>query len=243
MKDIRLPSGGRLAALTGVTLLLGAAAAPIPSFTVLSNELRAFAGAGLAFWAADRLLAADKLGLRALFAETGARSLRARLLPALKTYALYLAVLLGGLFLVWGLLLAWGHFSGGGTAGADSFAAWTETGNARKAQRLAESGAGRRVWWLFWILVFAPVLEELFFRRLLYVRLRRSRGPALSGAVSSGVFALFHAPLPLLMLVTGLLGVFLCRLYEKTRDYGACVAMHALNNALALAIFWMMGRR
>jgi membrane protease YdiL (CAAX protease family) len=84
----------------------------------------------------------------------------------------------------------------------------------------------------------APVCEELFFRGFCFTALRRWLG-WLPGALVTGViFGLIHAGsadwvfLPPL----GLLGFLLCLLYLRTGSLLPCMALHSLNNAVALAV-------
>jgi membrane protease YdiL (CAAX protease family) len=88
------------------------------------------------------------------------------------------------------------------------------------------------------VCLVAPVCEELFFRGFCFTALRRWLGLG-GGAVATGViFGLVHVGsadavfLPPL----ALLGFLLCLLYHRTGSLLPCMALHALNNALALAV-------
>jgi membrane protease YdiL (CAAX protease family) len=90
----------------------------------------------------------------------------------------------------------------------------------------------------FLVCLVAPVCEELFFRGFCFTALRRWLGLG-GGAVATGViFGLVHAGsadavfLPPL----ALLGFLLCLLYHRTGSLLPCMALHALNNALALSV-------
>jgi CAAX protease family protein len=88
------------------------------------------------------------------------------------------------------------------------------------------------------VCVVAPVCEELFFRGFCFTALRRWIGP-LGGALATGIiFGLIHAGsadwvfLPPL----ALLGFLLCLLYLRTGSLLPCMALHSLNNAVALSV-------
>jgi membrane protease YdiL (CAAX protease family) len=88
------------------------------------------------------------------------------------------------------------------------------------------------------VCLIAPVCEELFFRGFCFTALRRRLG-WLPGALATGlIFGLIHAGsadwvfLPPL----GLLGFLLCVLYMRTGSLLPCMALHALNNAVALSV-------
>ena len=76
----------------------------------------------------------------------------------------------------------------------------------------------------------APISEELLFRVLIYRFLKGRFTPLFALIISSLLFALLHfnvfSFLPLF-----LLGMLLCRAYEKTGNIYTCIAFHALFNA------------
>jgi membrane protease YdiL (CAAX protease family) len=86
------------------------------------------------------------------------------------------------------------------------------------------------------ITVFAPLGEEMLFRGLVFRSLRNWRGfwPA---AIGTGVlFGAIHAgSAPAGFLVPlGFFGFGLCLLYHRTGSLYPCIALHALNNSVAL---------
>ena len=93
--------------------------------------------------------------------------------------------------------------------------------------------------------VFAPVVEELLFRGVLFAPLRKY-GRILAYAVSCLAFALVHVLNPLLfdysplLFITALLyippGIALCWVYEKTGSIWAAIFLHALNNLIAMLL-------
>ena len=88
----------------------------------------------------------------------------------------------------------------------------------------------------FTVCVLAPLGEEFLFRGFMYPALRNSLGIA-GGAIVTGVlFGLVHgfssdveALLPL-----AALGAVFCLIYQLTGSLYPCIALHAINNAIAL---------
>jgi CAAX protease family protein len=90
----------------------------------------------------------------------------------------------------------------------------------------------------FLVCLVAPVCEELFFRGFCFIALRRWLGLA-GGAVSTGViFGLVHlgSADAVFLPPLALLGFLLCLLYHRTGSLLPCMALHSLNNAIALAV-------
>jgi membrane protease YdiL (CAAX protease family) len=86
------------------------------------------------------------------------------------------------------------------------------------------------------VTVIAPLAEEIFFRGFMFTALRRWIGWVGGGLATAAVFAVIHLGsvdavfLPPLLL----LGFLLCVLYHRTGSLLPCLALHALNNGLAL---------
>lgn len=81
----------------------------------------------------------------------------------------------------------------------------------------------------------APAVEELFFREMLLSRVL-ARRPAAGAAVTSAAFGLFHFGAGGIVLIGTLIamGAILAWLRLSTRSLGPPIAVHALNNLLAL---------
>jgi membrane protease YdiL (CAAX protease family) len=86
------------------------------------------------------------------------------------------------------------------------------------------------------VTVVAPLGEELFFRGFFFGALRNWRGPWLAAVITGIVFGGIHlgsSPVgylvPLMIFGTGL-----CLLYEWTGSLYPAIALHALNNSIAL---------
>jgi membrane protease YdiL (CAAX protease family) len=85
------------------------------------------------------------------------------------------------------------------------------------------------------VVVVAPFVEEFFFRGFLYQSLRNRLGVG-GGAVASGlIFGAIHFKLQFLVPLA-VLGMILALLFQRTNSLWPCIALHALNNALALLV-------
>jgi membrane protease YdiL (CAAX protease family) len=113
--------------------------------------------------------------------------------------------------------------------------------NARQ-DTLTALGAGRStinlVLTAILVCVLAPIAEELLFRGFFFPALRRVV-PTLAAATITGIlFGLVHiigTPIALIVPLAAL-GFALCLLYLKTGSLIPCMALHALNNAIALSL-------
>ena len=85
------------------------------------------------------------------------------------------------------------------------------------------------------VVVGAPLGEELVFRAFLYRTLRQHLGMRWAMALSATAFALLHMAAPLLAPYV-LLGVAFALLYEWTGSLWASITLHALWNAVVLAL-------
>ena len=85
---------------------------------------------------------------------------------------------------------------------------------------------------IFSIVLFAPIMEELVFRKAIFTQLHNSL-VGLKGAavISSLLFAIVHFDGH--MLLYGSLGLWFCYLYKKTNNIFAPMLAHGLMNAFA----------
>ncbi|MBW3607253.1 MAG: CPBP family intramembrane metalloprotease [Actinobacteria bacterium] len=86
------------------------------------------------------------------------------------------------------------------------------------------------------VTVIAPLGEELFFRGFFFGALRNWRGPILAAVLTGCLFGLVHvgsAPIGYLVPLA-IFGIGLCMLYEWTGSLYPPIALHALNNSIAL---------
>jgi uncharacterized protein len=96
------------------------------------------------------------------------------------------------------------------------------------------------------VCVVAPVAEEVFFRGFVFGVLRRWRisvagrqlGPWLAAVITGILFGLAHtgSASPRYLVPLGFLGFMLCLVRWRTGSLYPCIALHSLNNSLALGI-------
>jgi membrane protease YdiL (CAAX protease family) len=147
-------------------------------------------------------------------------------LAALKYFAVY-ALLIG--CMVGGGLLLLRYDHAGVTAAMKHVA--PDQGPYVETAGIMTSSAPRFAFLALAILVLAPLGEELFFRRILYVFLRQRMGFALALALSSALFAAVHVSAALFVFPVGLLMGWV---YEKRRRLPVNVMLHALINLFVL---------
>jgi membrane protease YdiL (CAAX protease family) len=88
------------------------------------------------------------------------------------------------------------------------------------------------------VTVLAPICEEVFFRGFFFRSLRNWRGPWVAAVLTGLVFGAVHAfgsPVGFLIPLAAF-GFGLSVLYWKTGSLLPCIALHALNNSLALGV-------
>ena len=90
----------------------------------------------------------------------------------------------------------------------------------------------------FFAVVVAPLVEEIFFRGILYATLRSRWGIAAAAAASSLVFAILHFHLAALLPLFAL-AVVLCLAYERTGSLPACIVAHSLFNSMSILLIWL----
>jgi uncharacterized protein len=96
------------------------------------------------------------------------------------------------------------------------------------------------------VCVIAPIAEEFFFRGFIFGALRRLRivvagrylGPWVAAVLTGILFGLAHtgSANPQFLVPLGLLGFTLCLVRWRTRSLYPCMALHSVNNSLALGI-------
>lgn len=80
--------------------------------------------------------------------------------------------------------------------------------------------------------ILVPVIEEVFYRRLLFVELRKQFGFLVSMSITALVFGVFHANI----LIAVVDGAYLSYVYEKERSLPVNAILHALLNALSVLL-------
>jgi CAAX protease family protein len=95
---------------------------------------------------------------------------------------------------------------------------------------------------VFVVAVAAPVAEEFLFRGYFFTALRNWRGLWPAALVTGLVFGSVHAVSSpwAFLLPLALFGVVLCLLYDRTGSLYPCIALHCINNSIALgsALGW-----
>jgi uncharacterized protein len=96
------------------------------------------------------------------------------------------------------------------------------------------------------VCVVAPMAEEFFFRGFVFGGLRRMRvmvagrnvGIWVAALITAILFGLAHAgsASPKYLIPLGFLGFVLCLLRWRTRSLYPCMALHSINNSLALGV-------
>ncbi|MGE0418802.1 MAG: lysostaphin resistance A-like protein [Acetobacteraceae bacterium] len=112
----------------------------------------------------------------------------------------------------------------------------------REIARLALPAApGARVVHVLFLVGLAPLAEELFFRGWLWTALRRHWSPRgvvwATALLWAGVHALSGVLRPFILLPTGLI---LGWARQRTGGTRACIGLHALNNAIAVGLQFLL---
>jgi uncharacterized protein len=108
-----------------------------------------------------------------------------------------------------------------------------------QTQLLEDLGADRNtlllVLSMLLVCVSAPLVEELFFRGYFFPALRNGVGLWPAALITGAIFGIIHiggSPVGALVPL-GVLGFALCLLYHRTGSLYPCIAVHAVNNAIA----------
>lgn len=89
------------------------------------------------------------------------------------------------------------------------------------------------VWFILVGVIFAPLVEELFFRGFLFQGFRQQYGWVKGGLLSSVIFGAAHLD-PVAFLPTAILGFLLAYMYHRTNSVWVPILLHVLVNALGL---------
>lgn len=89
------------------------------------------------------------------------------------------------------------------------------------------------VWFILVGVVFAPFVEELFFRGFLFQGFRQKYGWVKGGLLSSVIFGMAHLD-PVAFLPTAILGFLLAYMYHRSNSVWPSIILHVLVNALGL---------
>ena len=88
-------------------------------------------------------------------------------------------------------------------------------------------------------ILFAPIFEELFFRKFLFSKLLEKNKIWVAILISSLCFSAIHFPTPNSLIPTFIWGVVSCIIYLKTKNIIYLIIIHFLNNLCSMlyAIF------
>ncbi|MHA1519897.1 MAG: lysostaphin resistance A-like protein [Promethearchaeota archaeon] len=82
-----------------------------------------------------------------------------------------------------------------------------------------------------------PIIEEFFFRGLIYRGLRQHLSPRIAIIISSLLFGIAHLNW-IQGILAGIMALFLAWMYEKSGSIYIPILMHILNNAISFLIAW-----
>lgn len=100
--------------------------------------------------------------------------------------------------------------------------------------------------WLRWrvfiqAVIFAPLIEEIIFRGVLFQVLWQQTGKVwLSAAMSGFLFAVIHPQFLGGLVPVALLGMICAILFAKTRSLVPCIVLHAMNNGVIVGFSLMI---
>lgn len=95
------------------------------------------------------------------------------------------------------------------------------------------------VWFILVGVVFAPLVEELFFRGFLFQGFRQQYGWVKGGLLSSVIFGAAHLD-PAAFLPTAILGFLLAYMYHRTNSVWVPIILHVLVNAFGLCAAYVV---
>ena len=92
--------------------------------------------------------------------------------------------------------------------------------------------AGNAVISIISVAILAPIVEEVFFRGLIYTRLKSGMNKIAAAVISSLLFGVMHGEI-IWMLIGFMSGLALVWIFEKTRSLLGCITVHIANNTLS----------
>ena len=88
------------------------------------------------------------------------------------------------------------------------------------------------IWFILVGVVFAPIIEEIFFRGFLFQGFRQQYGWIRAGLLSSAIFAIGHLD-PVALIPTFILGCLLAYMYHRSNSVWPGIILHFLVNAFS----------
>lgn len=95
------------------------------------------------------------------------------------------------------------------------------------------------VWFVLVGVIFAPIVEEIFFRGFLFQGFRQQYGWIKGGLLSAAVFAVGHLD-PVSLIPTFILGLLLAYMYHRTNSVWPGIILHFLVNAFGFCSLYAM---
>lgn len=91
----------------------------------------------------------------------------------------------------------------------------------------------------FFVSVFGPVIEEMFFRGFMYPAIKKRTGVFPAALLSAAIFSILHTNITGFFSIL-MLGVFLAYLYEVTGSLIAPIAVHIFHNTIMLGFIFFI---
>ena len=95
------------------------------------------------------------------------------------------------------------------------------------------------VWFVIVGTIFAPVVEEIFFRGFLFQGFRQKYGWIKGGLLSAAVFAIGHLD-PVALIPTFILGLLLAYMYHRSNSVWPGIILHFLVNAFGFCSLYVV---
>jgi len=95
------------------------------------------------------------------------------------------------------------------------------------------------IWFMLVGVVFAPIIEEIFFRGFLFQGFRQQYGWIRAGLLSSAIFAVGHLDL-VALIPTFILGCLLAYMYHRSNSVWPGIILHFLVNAMGMCAAYAM---
>lgn len=95
------------------------------------------------------------------------------------------------------------------------------------------------IWFVLVGVIFAPIVEEIFFRGFLFQGFRQKYGWVKGGLLSAAVFAIGHLD-PVALIPTFILGLLLVYMYHRSNSVWPGIILHFLVNAFGFCSLYAM---
>jgi membrane protease YdiL (CAAX protease family) len=95
------------------------------------------------------------------------------------------------------------------------------------------------IWFVLVGVIFAPIVEEIFFRGFLFQGFRQQYGWIKGGLLSAAVFAIGHLD-PVSLIPTFILGLLLAYMYHRSNSVWPGIILHFLVNAFGFCSLYAM---